>query len=268
MSSPPVAIPSTAPDAPDFQTIRSIQFADPPTLREIVPTLSLELEGVILRCLEKQPSARFNSAADIREALRTIMRTMQLDSVLLPAEAFHLTPTQQTGAESEAQEKRSSGILSLLAERFREPAANATSRQKSVVVLPFIDFSAVNSSPLYGHALADALGARLARMPSLVIRPSSALMTISMQGMDPLAIGRKLVVQFVLAGNFMRSEKGFDLNWQLLDVAGQSVRTGGSINVATFDLVAVQTEICNEVFSTLQGFGDLSANPRRLRLPL
>ena len=32
---------------------------------------------------------------------------------------------------------------------------------------------------------------------------------------------------------------------------------GGSINVASFDLVSVQAEICNEVFSTLQGFGDL-----------
>ena len=36
---------------------------------------------------------------------------------------------------------------------------------------------------------------------------------------------------------------------------GQSVRAGGSINVASFDLISVQTEICNEVFSTLQGFG-------------
>ena len=246
------------PEAPEFQTIRSIQFADPIALRQIIPALPVELEGVILRCLEKQPSARFNSAVDIRESLRTIMRTMQLDSVLLPAEAFHLLPAKHSGPETSEEEKRSTGILSMLAERFREPAANATSRQKTVVVLPFIDFSAVNSSPLYGYALADAIGARLARMPSLVVRPSSSLMTISMQGMDPLAVGRKLLVQYVLAGNFMRSEKGFDLNWQLLDVAGQSVRTGGAINVASFDLVAVQTEICNEVFSTLQGFGDLT----------
>jgi tetratricopeptide (TPR) repeat protein len=41
-------------------------------------------------------------------------------------------------------------------------------------------------------------------------------------------------------------------------VPGQSVRAGGSINVASFDLISVQTEICNEVFSTLHGFGDLA----------
>ena len=77
---------------------------------------------------------------------------------------------------------------------------------------------------MYGFALADAIAARLARMPSLVVRPSSALMQLplSVQQMDPLALGKRLLVQYVLAGNFLRSEKGFDLNWQLLDVAGRA----------------------------------------------
>jgi serine/threonine-protein kinase len=78
---------------------------------------------------------------------------------------------------------------------------------------------------------------------------------VSVQQMDPLALGQRLLARFVLAGNFMRSDEGFDLNWQLLDVAGQSVRTGGAIRVASFDLIAVQTEISNEVFATLQGMG-------------
>ena len=78
---------------------------------------------------------------------------------------------------------------------------------------------------------------------------------LSVQQMDPLALGQRLLARYVLAGNFLRSDDGFDLNWQLLDVAGQSVRTGGAIRVASFDLIAVQTEISNEVFATLQGMG-------------
>src|SRR5260370_790004 len=73
------------PDAPEFQSIRAIQFADPPSIREIAPHLPVELDSVILRCLEKQPSARFATAADVREGLKTIMRAMQLDSALIPA---------------------------------------------------------------------------------------------------------------------------------------------------------------------------------------
>ncbi len=253
------------PDAPDFQSIRAIQFADPPSLREIAPDLPVEIESVILRCLEKQPSSRFSSAADVRESLKTVMRAMQLDSVILPGESMGFHSAQgRLALDGPEEEKRSTGILSMLAERFREGGATAAGNQNTIVVLPFVNFGASTIAPLYGYALADAIAARLARMPTLVVRPSSSLMTIPAHQLDPLSTGRKLLVQFVLAGNFLRSEHGFDLNWQLLDVPSQSVRTGGSINVASFDLISVQTEICNEVFSTLEGFGDLhSSNDQR-----
>ena len=254
------------PDAAEFQTIRAIQFADPPSLREIVPSLPVEFESVILRCLEKQPSARFASASDLRESLRTIMTAMQLEAVVVPGDNMPHLPSQgRLPLDAPEEEKRTTGILSMLAERFRESAAT-TSKQNSIVVLPFVNFGPADVAPLYGYALADAIAARLARMPSLVVRPSSALMAVSTEQLDPLSVGRKLMVHFVLAGNFLRSEKGFDLNWQLLDVPSQSVRAGGAINVASFDLVSVQTEICNEVFSTLHGFGDLQQSATSVSL--
>ena len=259
------------PDAPEFQTIRATQYAVPTSPREINPDVPIELESVILRCLEKQPSARFASASDLREALKTIMMSMHLDSVGNLGEAITLLPSQRPPTiETPEEEKRATGILSMLAERFRDSSPTHQAKpQNSIVVLPFINFGTSGEigpygtqepSPLYGYALADAIAARLARVPSLVVRPSSALVAVPTQQLDPLAIGRKLIVQFVLAGNFLRSGQGFDLNWQLLDVPSQSVRAGGSINVATFDLVAVQAEICNEVFATLHGTGELQGS--------
>ena len=294
------------PDAPEFQSIRAIQFADPPPIRDISPNLPIELESVILHCLEKQPSARSSSASEVREALKTIMMAMQLDSVLLPGDNISLRPSQGRlpldSTQNPEEEKRTTGILSMLAERFRESGNTSASKQNSIVVLPFVNFGKLAStnastnsstnastsalttssaatpvgnstgdvSPLYGYALADAIATRLTRVTTLVVRPSSSLMAIPAHQLDPLSAGKKLLVNFVLAGNFLRSDKGFDLNWQLLDVPSQSVRAGGSINVASFDLVSVQSEICNEVFSTLQGFGDLQApseNHRAASLP-
>src|ERR1700677_244221 len=244
--------PFVRPDAEEFQIVRAIQFADPPPL----PEVPAELATVIATCLQKTPSGRYSSAADLREALRTIMKTMQFETGILPGETA--TNLQVPAAE---REKRTTGFLSMLAERFRE-SADLQQKQNTILVLPFQNFGQTGESPLYGYALADAIAARLARMSSLVVRPSSSLMQlpVPMQQMDPLSVGKKLLVQFVLAGNFMRSEQGFDLNWQLLDVPGQSVRSGGTISVPSFDLIAVQTEICNEVFATLQGLGKLQQN--------
>jgi eukaryotic-like serine/threonine-protein kinase len=239
--------PFSRPDAEDFQAIRAIQFSDPPDLSATVPGVSAELKSVIAMCLEKNPAARYTSAAEVREALKTIMKAEQIETGSIPGDAAANLPT--TGPEAE---KRATGFLSMLAERFRESTPDRAQRN-SLVVLPFTNLGAKEVAPMYGFALADALAARLARIPTLVVRPSSTLMSLPIAQMDPLSVGQKLVVSYVLAGSFLRSELGFDLNWQLLDVVSQRVRSGGAIRVASLDLIAVQTEISNEVFAALHG---------------
>lgn len=252
--------PFSKPETDEFQTIRAIQFLDPAPLSECCPDVPQELSSVILKLLQKTPSERYASAADVREALRTVMKTMQFETGVIPgAGGAGLMPSIPE------REKRGTGLLSLLAERFRE-AEPAQGKSQAILVLPFQNLGAADVASLYGFALADAIGARLARMTSLVVRPSSALMHVPQSQMDPLAIGHKLIVDYVLTGNFLRSDKGFDLNWQLLDVSHESVRGGGSISVASFDLIAVQTEICNEVFASLQGGGQLQARTERLTM--
>jgi serine/threonine-protein kinase len=250
--------PFARPDSEDFQAIRAIQFSDPPDLSESVPGISVELKSVIAACLEKTPGARYASAAEVREALKTIMKALQIETGIIPGDAAARLPTTRAEAE-----KRNTGFLSMLAERFRESAVDR-GPQNSLVVLPFSNLGATEVAPLYGFALADAIAARLARIPALVVRPSSTLMPLPIAQMDPLSVGQKLLVSFVLAGNFLRSEQGFDLNWQLLDVGSQSVRSGGAIRVASLDLIAVQTEISNEVFAALHGLsaGDQMDAPR------
>ena len=239
--------PFARPDAEDFQAIRAIQFSDPADLSAIVPEISAGAEERDRDVPGEESGCAVHIAAEVREALKTIMKALQIETGIIPGDAAANLPT--TGAEAE---KRTTGFLSMLAERFRESASERAA-QNSLVVLPFTNLGATEVAPLYGYALADAIAARLARIPALVVRPSSTLMPLPIAQMDPLSVGQKLLVSFVLAGSFVRSEHGFDLNWQLLDVASQSVRSGGAIRVASLDLIAVQTEISNEVFAALHG---------------
>lgn len=244
--------PFSRPGFDEFQTIRAIQYADPTSLN--TPP---ELSSLVLKLLAKNPAERYASAAAVREALKTIMKASQIETGIIPGDAG-ATLLPPSAAE---QEKRATGLLSMLAERFRDSDTKA--QENTILVLPFQNFGASETAPLYGFALADAIATRIARMSSLVVRPSSALMNTSVAHMDPLAIGHKLLVEWVLAGNFLRSDKGFDLNWQLLNVPGESVRAGGAISVPSFDLISVQAEICDEVFASLQGLGHLRQWPER-----
>ncbi len=202
--------PFARPDGDEFQSIRAIQFSDPPPLDNIPP----ELSSVIFCCLEKTPAERYSTAAEVREALKTIMKTLQLESGIIPGDAGAVLPPS-TPAE---QEKRATGLLSMLAERFRESSSEKP-EHNTIVVLPFQNLGVSDIAPLYGFALADAIAARIARMSSLVVRPSSALLHVPIAQMDPLEIGQRLIVDWVLTGSFLRSDKGFDLNWQLLEIS-------------------------------------------------
>ncbi len=238
--------PFARPDAEDFQAIRAIQFNDLPDPGPGVPK---EIKSVIATCLEKNPATRYNTTGEVREALKTIMKMQSIETGVIPGDAAANLPT------TPEDEKRATGILSMLAERFREAMQEESAHHNSLVVLPFTNLGATEVAPLYGYALADAIATRLARIPSIIVRPSSALMTLPIAQLDPLAVGQKLLATHVLAGSFLRSESGFDLSWQLLDVQAQSVRTGGSFSVPSLDLIAVQNEISNEVYVALQGLG-------------
>ncbi|MGB8259832.1 MAG: serine/threonine-protein kinase, partial [Terracidiphilus sp.] len=91
--------PFARPDAEDFQAIRAIQFADMPELDgEVAP----ELKSVIRACLEKTPSARYASAAEVREALKTVMKALRIETGIVPGEAAANLPTSGPEAEKRA----------------------------------------------------------------------------------------------------------------------------------------------------------------------
>ena len=137
------------PDAQELQSIRAIQFAAPPPLREIVPDIPRELESVILRCLEKQPSERYGSAAEVREGLKTIVKSLQLDTMVMATEgAINMAAQQRLDMETPEEEKRTTGILSMLAERFRESTTSQEKKGTDIVVLPFVNLGTTEATAL------------------------------------------------------------------------------------------------------------------------
>jgi serine/threonine-protein kinase len=61
-------VPFRAPDLP--QLLQQIREQAPPPPRQLAPTLPAELEAIVLKCLEKDPEARYPSARALAEDLR------------------------------------------------------------------------------------------------------------------------------------------------------------------------------------------------------
>jgi serine/threonine-protein kinase len=96
-------------------------------------------------------------------------------------------------------------------------------------------------------------------MPQLAVRPIGSPASAPHLPADPVEAGEKLRVAHVLTGSYLRSVRGFDLNWQLVEVSSGTVRTGGTVSVPSLDLVRIQNEISEEVYATLRGVGHIQA---------
>ncbi len=233
----------------------AIQVRAPESLVRLRDGVVPELESVVFRALAKQPSARFHSAVELREALKAVMKSMKFEDGLVPTEASATRPSPLSSPE------RKSGLFTLLVERLgrsQEPPEN------SIVVLPFENLGEDHNTKFYGFALADAVSTRIARIPSLQVRPTRSLMSLSDLPKDPVVIGRQLLVQHVLIGSFLQAPNEFRVNWQLLDVDSNTVRAGSSVCVPTMDLVAIQNEISNEVLASLQLGSEVQVAAKRV----
>ncbi len=258
------AHPFQHPDEPVTNVFRAIQYLDPPSLADRRPDIPRDLVIIVQKAMEKDPGNRFQSVGEIREAMRTLIKELRLEAEVSTDERL-VEPLRSTETD------KRTGIFSMLAERFMggrsesSPDAGTT----SLVVVPFTNLASDGGSsrlPFYGHALADAIAARLARMPALIVRPATSISSLADPQSDPLELGRALHVTYVLRGSFLKSDQedgrqsgNFTLNWQLLDVSSSAVRSGGTITVPTLDLIAVQNEISDEVFSSLLGEGQLQS---------
>ena len=226
----------------------AIQYREPSALHEIRDDLPEELEHTINRAIDKNPASRFGSAAEVRDALKTVMKSLNIEMHALPTESAVPMPAQRK------RSTRKAGLFSAIARRFNSAKDIP---KNTIVVLPFEDLDKTADIKFYGMALADAISTRIARLTSLVVRPTRTLSSLDRLPKDPIKTGRKLLVQYVLTGEFLRTGTGLEVHWQLLNVEDHKVQFGGSTSVPSRDLVALQNEISEEVFSALQVSGSL-----------
>ena len=226
-------------------TIQSTVAADPLAVR---PDLDAAFGAVLRKALARQPDDRYRYVGEVRDALRTVARSVDPDAAPVPA-----PPVDGEGAGR-------GGLLSALAGRLL-PTRTAPAPANAVAVLPFEDVGSTPAPPYVGFALADAVATRLAQAPALLVRPPRTLRSARRPAADPVEAGRQLAAAWVLVGQFARTDAGVLLTWSLLSVGDDAVAEGGAVEVETADLVEAQRRLGDEVYGALQASGALPIAP-------
>ena len=124
--------------------------------------------------------------------------------------------------------------------------------KKSLAVLPFKNLNNDPESSFYEFSLADAVITELARIRSLVVRPSSVMSKYQGQPADPGDVGRELNVDAILSAGFIAVGERFRVNAQLMDVKSGEIIWSDRIDAAADDIIAVQDEITKRIVDGLR----------------
>jgi len=190
----------------------SILLDPPAPLTPLRPDFPPEFERVVLRCLEKNPRQRAESALYVSNDLRDLRRDLE-----------------RGGAEI--------------------PAAEAAA---SIAVLPFVNRSASVDDEYFSDGLADELLGTLAKIRGLHVAARTSSFQFKGTKDDVGTIGRKLKVATLLEGSVRKAGNRVRISVQLVKVSDGFHVWSEIYDRTLDDIFAVQDDIAQSVVKELR----------------
>ena len=205
------------------------------------------LAAIIMRCLEKDPSDRPQSAAEILSSLESVASSDSISIGLSQGVGF--TPKVRRIIAAAVAVALIAVAVAATREFFIPKEAAAADR--SVAVLPLANLSGDKSNDYFGEGLAEEITGALTKAGLRVIGRSSAV-ALTAKGMSAGEIARQLHVANVLQGSVQRSGDRVRISVSLLSAPDESILWTDKYDRAMKDVFAVQDEIAHAVANELR----------------
>jgi len=250
------------------EVMHSVIHDQPQPISELNPRVPPQLQTIIERALEKEPSKRYQSMRTMLNDLKQVARSIHLDASSLSetAPAYSAPRHEKSSWFKENIVRRALGRLR------RRPSEESLSRgsprrspsspdvsvsgitkdKKTIAILPFRNMSGKTEDDFYGFSLADSLITELATLRSLVVRPSSYIAKYRGKEFDPTQVGRELAVDAVLIGGFVRAGNRFRVTPQLVDINSGEILWSDKIDVEYQDIITIQDQISRRIVEGLR----------------
>ena len=238
----------------------------PKTLVEMRPGATpVRLQQILDKALSKEPRDRYQKIDELRDELRKVLHDVasgaKFEEAAAPKPLGGSTPVGRamrwlrklSGAKETATSSPQFTSRPLTDAQERSLTTTIADREKkSLAVLPFKNLNNDPASTFYEFALADAVITELARIRSLVVRPSSVMSKYQGQAADPSDVGRELNVDAVLSAGFIHVGERFRVNAQLLEVESGEIIWSDRVDASADDIIAVQDEITRRIVDGLR----------------
>jgi serine/threonine-protein kinase len=224
------------------------------------------LQQIIDKALAKEPKDRFQNMDDFRNELRQVLQEVDAAASgyqgVTPEPPRHLAGANPVSravrwlksiTRTESPTTAPSMMTPTKQGIHETPFTTVTDQEKkSLAILCFRNLSNDPASSFYEFSLADAVITELARVRSLVVRPSSVIARYQGQQRDPREIGEELGVSAVLTAGFIHAGERFRVTAQLIDVASGELLWSDRIDTAASDIIVLQDTIAQRIVEGLR----------------
>ncbi len=223
-----------------------------------------KLQTILDKALAKDPRDRYQRisyfAEDIKSVIREIGTDAGVDETTTPVVPEHLTPRNPvtralrwlTGSLT-GEFPTTAKSVTRSGESQDSPGTSFSDRdRKSVAILPFKNVGNDREIDFYQFSLADAVITELARVRSLIVRPSSVIVKYQNKQVDPALAGRDLSVDAILTATFLRAGDRLRVTAQLLDVRTSEILWSERIDADARDIIGVQDTIVQRIVEGLR----------------
>ena len=221
------------------------QTAVPP--RAVNARISPELERIILKCLQKEPEDRYQSAAELEVDLR------QLATIEVPRSgtAVRRLPTwrRHPGVGTALAVALSAILVGLSVWRWREQQAggNGPGRIQSLAVLPLENLSGDPQKDYFADGMTDQLIADLSQISALRVISRTTMMHYKGARKPLPQIARELSVDAVIEGSVLSSDDHVRINAELFQGATDKSLWGKSYERDARDVLKLQGDVAGAI---------------------
>jgi serine/threonine-protein kinase len=236
-----------------LETLRLVANQMPPSPRSLNPAVPRDLELICLKCLEKEPAARYSSAGDLAQDLER-----WIESGPITARAVTLGDKSWRWAKRHRALTSVCGALVLILlglgvfAYFGRHHQDSGPPEKSIAVLPFVDLSQARDQDYFCEGISEELLDKLAKIEGLHVVSRASSFFFKGKNADIAEIARRLNVQNVLEGSVRRDGNRVRITAQLVNSRDGLQLWSETYERELQDIFAVQDNITKAIIDALK----------------